>query len=377
MAVKNSNNKKKKTNTKKTKAVNKEQKSKSKISNTTIIKKEEIEKKLNKKPKSVKKKEVKVKDFLLESNKYKEAEKLFKEKKYNEAYIEYLKVLEDTKDKRVYKRLIETFTKDYTYKEKNKEFNGLLKEYITSYELLCNNREKKYLEKKLDLYKNVEPVKSKSRFVLIFLLGFLGVHKFIEKKYVLGLIYLFTLGIFGIGVLIDLINDYAEYEDYIQLDIVRYIISIGLIVLALFNINNSNYYFLIIAGILFMPIVFSKILHLIPNIIKVIALIILIYSGLKVVPVIDSVPIKLIGNWETNNENTNFISIKIKNDKSTIKFNDRDKEIGINEYDSETKILEVYINATKYYKFKLDKEGKNLCIYNDSNTCNVAFTKKK
>ena len=38
---------------------------------------------------------------------------------------------------------------------------------------------------------------------LCFLLGYLGVHKFYEGKSKMGLIYLFTLGIFGIGWLVD------------------------------------------------------------------------------------------------------------------------------------------------------------------------------
>ena len=41
--------------------------------------------------------------------------------------------------------------------------------------------------------------------LLCFFLGYLGIHKFYEGKILLGIVYLFTLGIFGIGVLIDFI----------------------------------------------------------------------------------------------------------------------------------------------------------------------------
>lgn len=41
--------------------------------------------------------------------------------------------------------------------------------------------------------------------LLCFFLGVLGAHKFYEGKMLLGVVYLFTLGIFGIGVFIDLI----------------------------------------------------------------------------------------------------------------------------------------------------------------------------
>ncbi len=40
---------------------------------------------------------------------------------------------------------------------------------------------------------------------LCFFLGFLGAHKFYEGKTGMGILYFFTLGLFGIGVLIDFI----------------------------------------------------------------------------------------------------------------------------------------------------------------------------
>ena len=42
-------------------------------------------------------------------------------------------------------------------------------------------------------------------FFLCFFLGFLGAHKFYEGKNIMGIIYLFTFGLFGIGWFIDLI----------------------------------------------------------------------------------------------------------------------------------------------------------------------------
>lgn len=43
------------------------------------------------------------------------------------------------------------------------------------------------------------------KFIVILLFGWSGVHKFIEKKTILGIIYFFTFGLFGIGWLVDII----------------------------------------------------------------------------------------------------------------------------------------------------------------------------
>lgn len=42
--------------------------------------------------------------------------------------------------------------------------------------------------------------------ILCICLGFLGAHKFYEEKAGMGVIYLFTMGIFGIGIFIDFIS---------------------------------------------------------------------------------------------------------------------------------------------------------------------------
>lgn len=49
---------------------------------------------------------------------------------------------------------------------------------------------------------------AKSKWVSFFLclfFGCLGIHKFYENKVLLGIVYLFTGGLFGIGVIFDLI----------------------------------------------------------------------------------------------------------------------------------------------------------------------------
>ena len=158
----------------------------------------------------------------------------------------------------------------------------------------------------------------------------------------------------GIGVILDLINDYAEYEDDIQLNIFRYLISLLMLIFAIIRMDTNNYYYFIIVAIILTPFVYSFLLRFIPGIIKFISIVVLCYFGFKVTPIIDYVPNKIVGTWITENENTNFKSIKVKLESSTIEFIDRDKETGKNEYDSKNGILKVYVNATNSYRFRID-----------------------
>lgn len=51
-------------------------------------------------------------------------------------------------------------------------------------------------------------------FFLCLLLGAFGVHKFYEGRVLLGVLYIFTGGLFGIGVIIDLIILFFKPNPY-------------------------------------------------------------------------------------------------------------------------------------------------------------------
>ena len=314
---------------------------------------------------------------LIDTKEYKIAEKLYKNKDYENAYEKYYELSKTfPKNKKIYKRLLECLTKDFTFKENNKEFKRAFDDYITTYKLLATKKELKYLDNKLTLYKKVKSYNRKSKFLIIAFFGYFGIHKFIEKKYILGIIYLFTLGLFGIGVIHDLISDYAEYENDFLLNIFRYLISLFILLFGIFMINKSaNFYYFILISIITTPIIYSKILKLIPNLIKIIAIIVLMYFGFKTEPVIEYVPTNIIGTWVTDNESTNFKKIKIKLDKTTIKFNDREDVVGTNTYDKENSILSVYVNEKTTYKFRIDFENEQICTYNESKKCLISFKK--
>ena len=317
------------------------------------------------------------KNNLIDNKDYKIAEKLYKNKDYINAYEKYYSLSKlFPKNKKIYKRLLECLTHDYTYKESNREFKTAIDDYITTYKILCTKKELKYFLDKLDEYRHVKSSNSESKFLMIAFFGYFGIHKFIEKKYIMGLLYLFTLGFFGIGVIIDLINDYAEFENDLKLNIFRYILSLFVIIFGIYMFNiTANFYYFIIIGIIMMPIIYSTILRIIPGIIKVIAIIVLAYLGFKVEPVIEYVPTNILGKWTTSNESTNYESLDIKLDKTTITFNDRDNVSGVNTYDKENKILSVKVNEQTTYKFRIDFENNKICSYTESKKCLISFEK--
>lgn len=316
------------------------------------------------------------KEELLKDNSYKEAEKKYRDNKYEDALNIYVKLEKKYKNnKKVLKRIIECLTQNYTYKVKDKNFNTILDKYINKYKNNITKRELTIFNKKYEEYNKLKCIDNSSKFLTIFFLGWFGVHKFIEKKYKLGILYLLTFGLFGFGVIYDLITDYAEYEDDSKLDICRYFISGLFILYGILKLSTSNFYYFVLAGIIMLPIFYKKILKLVPSLIKIIIIIILCCFGIKDKTILDPIPNKMIGYWVTNNDFTNIKSIKIKSDKSTIKFSDRDIEEGINLYDNKTGIITIKTNNKKYYKLILvDKD--TLCIYSELNKCNVKFNKK-
>ncbi|MGN0492982.1 MAG: NINE protein [Acutalibacteraceae bacterium] len=50
--------------------------------------------------------------------------------------------------------------------------------------------------------------------VICLFLGYLGIHKFYEGRILLGILYIFTGGLFGIGVIVDLVILFFKPNPY-------------------------------------------------------------------------------------------------------------------------------------------------------------------
>lgn len=71
----------------------------------------------------------------------------------------------------------------------------------------------KFLIKNNDNVNNNEFLKKAINVLVVVFLGTLGIHKFIERKYGIGILYLCTLGIFGIGWLVDVVKSVRSLMD--------------------------------------------------------------------------------------------------------------------------------------------------------------------
>lgn len=85
---------------------------------------------------------------------------------------------------------------------------GLTKSKVTN-RVMDMNEAREYVDMGSVLDYGERAPGEKNKWVVLLLclfLGFLGVHRFYERKIVTGIIYLLTLGLFGIGILYDLVK---------------------------------------------------------------------------------------------------------------------------------------------------------------------------
>ena len=59
------------------------------------------------------------------------------------------------------------------------------------------------------------------KLIICIIFGASGVHKFIERKIISGLVYLFTFGLFGIGIVVDAIHYIAQLAHLPKVDFVQ------------------------------------------------------------------------------------------------------------------------------------------------------------
>lgn len=169
---------------------------------------------------------------ITEEQAYKNAETyLNKLKDYVEAYKCYKSLSKKyVDDPMVWIGLLRSYSNDFTRKTYDQH-------YINEIERIWNNYISLASQNEIDMYKpkyeqyisNIESLKPTYetgnkyndalnnsyqhnhmlRLIIILFFGGWGVHKFLDNKPVMGVVYILTFGLFGIGIIVDLINEFA------------------------------------------------------------------------------------------------------------------------------------------------------------------------
>lgn len=176
-----------------------------------------------------------------EEQKYINAETNLKLKNYIDSYNEYLELSKKyVNDPTVWLGLLRSYTNDFTLLTGSKTYRSNFEKYWNNFSTLADEKDIDEYKEKFEEYeskfkigtnpfdeirigefnKNVdigtlqEP--SIIRIIVVILGGMFGIHKFMDKKIFMGIIYLFTGGLFGIGWIIDVIKEAIAYRNYIK-----------------------------------------------------------------------------------------------------------------------------------------------------------------
>lgn len=163
---------------------------------------------------------------------------LNKLKDYSASYNGYLSLSKRYVDNdEIWIGLLRSLTHDFTYKENNLNFKQEYQKYWKNYIALAdkasiqkyNDQYQKYTEMKQtqtininnininNLEKNISTNEEPSKLIMLLVtifLGHLGIHKFLKKQYIMGVVYFFTMGIFMIGWFIDVIKECIDFYNY-------------------------------------------------------------------------------------------------------------------------------------------------------------------
>lgn len=203
---------------------------------------------------------------------------LNKFKNYEEAYSLYLSLSKRFVDNpEIWIGLLRSITHDFKHKINSSAFQ---KNYTTYWNNFCSlvDREEvnKYSEKYRTYLESVEVmkgnefnsvnnnsvaasvnkqpiVKNESCLLIVTaVLGMYGVHKFLRGNIKMGLIYLFTGGLFCVGWIYDIVQEYKKFPNSGQIKAIPWVCFFFLLIISLVELPYSflSFLFLIIAAIL-------------------------------------------------------------------------------------------------------------------------------
>lgn len=310
---------------------------------------------------------------------------LNKLKDYDSSYKGYLSLSKRYVDNpEVWIGLLRSLTRDFTYKYGTKSFQDEYRKYWKNYIALASeedrkkyeNKYKEYVDKVLASDNTTEVVEKEQNLVLATVFGgWFGLHKFLKKEITMGLVYLFTWGIFGIGWIIDIYHELKKWPDSKQTKAIKYILIFIVMVIGLSQLEYSvlPLIFCLIASFTITDIIWDM-FNIHNTFIRIIVPLIFIIFAFMTGS--ESVPETLYGTWTPNDLSSNIKEIDLS---STGKVTVNDKILPISssskfkDYIYLTVGEEVYTN----YKFKYDEKENTLCLLDDKDKCTYYFNLKE
>ena len=300
---------------------------------------------------------------------------LNKLKNYQDSYNTYLSLSKRYVDrKEIWLGLLRSFTNDFTYKIDTPDFKKMYEKYWDNFKSLATEKEINEYNYKYEEYLNIkaEPITniinnytSDKCYVAVTILGgAFGIHKFMQGKIKLGILYLFTFGLFGIGWIIDIINECKKWPNSNQIKIPKYVFMVFCIILAITELSYS-----ILASILYILCtltLFDKLwskLNINNKFIKIIVPIVLLIGALELGT--KTIPQSLYGTWLPKNNNFQIKKIILSNNDNILYINNNEL-IGTTVYYKEI----IYFNIdSEEYRLKYIETKNELCLLNKNDEC--------
>lgn len=311
---------------------------------------------------------------------------LDKLKNYDEAYKIYLSLSKRyVDDSEVWIGLLRSLTKDFSYKYATLEFRNLYQKYWNNYIALADKKDiskyevkyKKYIEEIEASFENdSEIVKTEKCYILSTVFGgWFGLHKFLSGKKIQGLLYMFTLGLFLVGWIKDIISEYKKWPDAPQKQTVKWIIFAFLILMAITELEYSFFTFLlfILAAVLTIDVVWNN-LNIRNKFIRSGIPIVLTFIALDLSS--SALPESSYGNWVTA-EDTRYTYIVLSGDEVKL-FEDKNDTDFITASGTYYK-SKIYIDNDEDIElvFSYDSSKKKMCLLDENEKCYIKYELEK
>lgn len=311
---------------------------------------------------------------------------LDKLKNYDEAYKIYLSLSKRyVDDSEVWIGLLRSLTKDFSYKYATLEFRNLYQKYWNNYIALADKKDiskyevkyKKYIEEIEASFENdSEIVKTEKCYILSTVFGgWFGLHKFLSGKKIQGLLYMFTLGLFLVGWIKDIISEYKKWPDAPQKQTVKWIIFAFLILMAITELEYSFFTFLlfILAAVLTIDVVWNN-LNIRNKFIRIGIPIVLTFIALDLSS--SALPESSYGNWVTA-EDTRYTYIVLSGDEVKL-FEDKNDTDFITASGTYYK-SKIYIDNDEDIElvFSYDSSKKKMCLLDENEKCYIKYELEK